>query len=92
MNLTLHVWRQKNTADPGRMVAYQAKDIFPDMSFLEMLDVVNQELIEKGEDPIAPFAKKVSAVLDHLVKEGYTDAKHVGVAGTSPFVAARRNS
>jgi succinate dehydrogenase / fumarate reductase iron-sulfur subunit len=53
MNLTLHVWRQKNAADPGRMVVYQAKDVQPDMSFLEMLDVVNKELVEKGEEPIA---------------------------------------
>jgi succinate dehydrogenase / fumarate reductase iron-sulfur subunit len=53
MNFTLHVWRQKSAREPGRMVAYQAKNITPDMSFLEMLDVVNQELIEKGEEPIA---------------------------------------
>jgi succinate dehydrogenase / fumarate reductase iron-sulfur subunit len=53
MNFTLHVWRQKNAADTGRMVTYDARDISPDMSFLEMLDVVNQELIEKGEEPIA---------------------------------------
>jgi len=53
MNFTLHVWRQKNPQDKGRMVTYQARDISPDMSFLEMLDVINQELIEKGEEPIA---------------------------------------
>src|SRR6266849_9346982 len=53
MNLTLHVWRQKDANDPGRMVTYQATGIEPDMSFLEMLDVVNQGLIAKGEDPIA---------------------------------------
>jgi succinate dehydrogenase / fumarate reductase iron-sulfur subunit len=53
MNFTLHVWRQKNPRDPGRMVTYQARDISPDMSFLEMLDVVNQGLVECGEDAIA---------------------------------------
>jgi succinate dehydrogenase / fumarate reductase iron-sulfur subunit len=53
VNLTLQVWRQKSAADPGRMVTYQARDISPDMSFLEMLDVVNEELTLKGEDPIA---------------------------------------
>jgi succinate dehydrogenase / fumarate reductase, iron-sulfur subunit len=53
MNLTLHVWRQKSSQDPGRMETYQAKGISPDMSFLEMLDVVNQDLIRAGQDPIA---------------------------------------
>jgi succinate dehydrogenase / fumarate reductase iron-sulfur subunit len=53
MKLTLHVWRQKNAADPGRMVAYPDVDVNPDMSFLEMLDELNEELLEKGEDPIA---------------------------------------
>ncbi len=53
MNLTLHIWRQKNAADPGRFVTYQAQNVIPDMSFLEMLDVVNEELIQKGEEPIA---------------------------------------
>jgi succinate dehydrogenase / fumarate reductase iron-sulfur subunit len=52
MNLTLHVWRQKTAAAEGGFVQYEAKDISPDASFLEMLDVVNEELIEKGEDPI----------------------------------------
>ena len=49
MNLILHVWRQKNAADRGRMERYEARDIKPDMSFLEMLDVVNEGLIAKGE-------------------------------------------
>ncbi len=53
MNFTLHVWRQKNAREPGRLVTYQARNITPDMSFLEMLDVVNVELVEKGEEPIA---------------------------------------
>src|SRR5438552_5918938 len=53
MNLTLHVWRQKNPSAPGKFVPYQAKDVIPDMSFLEMLDVLNEELIGRGEEPIA---------------------------------------
>lgn len=53
MNLTLKVWRQKDSKAAGQMVTYEARDILPDMSFLEMLDVVNQELIAKGEEPIA---------------------------------------
>jgi succinate dehydrogenase / fumarate reductase iron-sulfur subunit len=53
MNFTLHVWRQKNAQDTGRMVTYDARNISPDMSFLEMLDVINQDLTEKGEEPIA---------------------------------------
>jgi succinate dehydrogenase / fumarate reductase iron-sulfur subunit len=53
MNLTLKVWRQKSQNAPGQFATYQARNIIPDMSFLEMLDVVNDELLEKGQDPIA---------------------------------------
>ena len=53
INVTLHVWRQKRPDAPGGMVEYQAKNVATDMSFLEMLDVVNQQLIEKGQEPIA---------------------------------------
>ena len=53
MNLTLHVWRQKDRKSPGAFVTYDAREISPDMSFLEMLDVVNEGLILKGEEPIA---------------------------------------
>ncbi len=52
MNLTLKVWRQKNAATPGRFETYPARDISPDMSFLEMLDVVNEDLITRGQEPI----------------------------------------
>jgi succinate dehydrogenase / fumarate reductase iron-sulfur subunit len=61
MKLTLHVWRQKDGKSQGRMVAYPAPEVSPDMSFLEMLDVVNEGLIAKGEDPIA---------FDHDCREG----------------------
>jgi succinate dehydrogenase / fumarate reductase iron-sulfur subunit len=53
MNLTLKVWRQAGPSKDGRLVEYTADNIQPDMSFLEMLDVVNESLIKKGEDPIA---------------------------------------
>src|SRR5919197_968281 len=53
MNLTLKVWRQKNSSDAGGFATYDAKDVNPDMSFLEMLDVVNEDLIVRGEQPIA---------------------------------------
>ena len=53
MNLVLHVWRQKSASAPGKFVRYQAKNVNDHMSFLEMLDVVNETLIVKGEDPIA---------------------------------------
>src|SRR5882724_3369169 len=52
MNLTLRVWRQKSGQTPGKLVEYQAKDISPDMSFLEMLDVVNESLVTSGQEPI----------------------------------------
>lgn len=61
MHLRLRVWRQAGPSDQGRMVEYDAPDISPDMSFLEMLDVINERLIEKGEEPIA---------FDHDCREG----------------------
>lgn len=61
MNLTLNVWRQAGPDAPGRMERYEARDVSPDMSFLEMLDVVNEGLIESGQSPIA---------FDHDCREG----------------------
>lgn len=61
MQLILHVWRQAGPAAEGRLVRYEANDISPDMSFLEMLDVVNERLIEIGDTPIA---------FDHDCREG----------------------
>jgi succinate dehydrogenase / fumarate reductase, iron-sulfur subunit len=61
INLKLHVWRQKGPSDAGEMKQYDAKNVNPHMSFLEMLDVVNEELIMKGEEPIA---------FDHDCREG----------------------
>jgi succinate dehydrogenase / fumarate reductase, iron-sulfur subunit len=53
MRLTLHIWRQKSANDQGHMVQYEARNVNPDMSFLEMLDVLNEELTLKGDDPVA---------------------------------------
>ncbi|MFP5379514.1 MAG: 2Fe-2S iron-sulfur cluster-binding protein, partial [Vicinamibacteria bacterium] len=53
MRLTLRVWRQAGPDQSGRLVDYTADKVHPDMSFLEMLDVVNDDLIRKGDDPIA---------------------------------------
>jgi len=53
MRINLRVWRQGGPAKPGKLVEYVAENVSPDMSFLEMLDVVNEGLIVKGEDPIA---------------------------------------
>ncbi|MCA9431905.1 MAG: succinate dehydrogenase/fumarate reductase iron-sulfur subunit, partial [Candidatus Omnitrophica bacterium] len=61
INLTLKVWRQENENAAGRLETYQAKDIDTDMSFLEMLDVVNDGLETEGKDPIA---------FDHDCREG----------------------
>ncbi len=61
MNLTLKIWRQKDTHAAGKFVTYQVKGVTADMSFLEMLDVLNEELIGRGEDPVA---------FDHDCREG----------------------
>lgn len=61
MNLTLKIWRQKDAASKGKMVDYPISGIDGDMSFLEMLDVLNEELINKGEEPV---------VFDHDCREG----------------------
>ena len=61
MNLTLKIWRQANKNTSGQLVSYSLKDVSPDMSFLEMMDKLNNELITKGEDAIA---------YDHDCREG----------------------
>src|SRR6476469_8558603 len=53
MRIHLKVWRQAGPSAPGRLVDYTVEDVSPDMSFLEMLDVLNEGLIAKGEDPVA---------------------------------------
>lgn len=53
MKFTLHIWRQKSSNETGRFVRYEASDVSPGMSFLEMLDAVNQKLLVAGEDPVS---------------------------------------
>jgi succinate dehydrogenase / fumarate reductase iron-sulfur subunit len=61
MDLTLKIWRQANAQAKGKMVDYKVAGVSPDSSFFEMLDVLNQSIIEKGEDPVA---------FDHDCREG----------------------
>jgi len=53
MTFTLNIWRQQNAGAPGRFVRYQVKDVTPDMSFLETLDALNEDLLNRGEPPVA---------------------------------------
>ncbi len=73
MDLVLRVWRQTGATDRGRFVRYEARDVSPDMSFLELLDVVNETLIEKGEDPIA---------FEHDCREGICGSCGVVINGS----------
>ena len=61
MKLTLHIWRQSSRTDAGKLVTYPADDISPDMSFLEMLDELNEQLVKTGREPVA---------FDHDCREG----------------------
>jgi len=61
MKLTLKIWRQANAQAPGKMVTYPIDNVSPDMSFLEMMDLLNEQLIQKGDDPVA---------FDHDCREG----------------------
>jgi succinate dehydrogenase / fumarate reductase iron-sulfur subunit len=61
MNITLEVWRQKNAKATGKLETYKVKDVSPDMSFLEMFDVLNEQLITEGNEPVA---------FDHDCREG----------------------
>jgi succinate dehydrogenase / fumarate reductase iron-sulfur subunit len=72
LNLKLHVWRQKNAQDRGHFQDIDARGISTEMSFLEMLDVVNEDLIHKGEEPI---------VIDHDCREGICGACNLVING-----------
>ncbi len=61
MRVKLHVWRQKNNSDKGKMVSYPLDNVSPDMSFLEMMDLLNEQLIADGDEPVA---------FDHDCREG----------------------
>ncbi|OED35110.1 fumarate reductase [Flavobacteriaceae bacterium (ex Bugula neritina AB1)] len=72
MNLTLKIWRQKDAKSKGKIVDYPISGIEGDMSFLEMLDVLNEELINKGEEPV---------VFDHDCREGICGACSLQING-----------
>lgn len=72
MNLTLKIWRQKNADTKGKMVTYQVSDISTDMSFLEMMDVLNEQLISKGDEPVA---------FDHDCREGICGSCNLQING-----------
>jgi len=74
MRLTLHVWRQAGPQDPGHMERIEATDISQDMSFLEMLDKVNEDLIQAGQEPIA---------FDHDCREGICGACSMMINGVA---------
>ena len=61
LNLTLKVWRQKDSQDKGKMETYQVSDVSPDSSFLEMMDILNEQLVAEGNEPVA---------FDHDCREG----------------------
>jgi succinate dehydrogenase / fumarate reductase iron-sulfur subunit len=90
LNLTVSVWRQKNAKAPGQMVQYEVKDVSEHASFLEMLDILNEQLIGKGEEPVA---------FDHDCREGIcgmcslmiNGRPHGGQAGTTTCQLHMRN-
>ncbi|MBI4353461.1 MAG: succinate dehydrogenase/fumarate reductase iron-sulfur subunit [Candidatus Omnitrophica bacterium] len=72
MNFRLKIWRQRSAEDRGRMAEYPVKDVSPDMSFLEMLDVLNEDLTQKGEEPLA---------FEHDCREGICGACSLMING-----------
>ncbi|MDY0101813.1 MAG: succinate dehydrogenase/fumarate reductase iron-sulfur subunit [Lentimicrobium sp.] len=72
MNLTLKIWRQKNATSKGKFVTYKINDISPNSSFLEMMDILNESLVVKGEDPVA---------FDHDCREGICGACSMYING-----------
>ncbi len=74
MRITLHVWRQASATAKGGFITYDAPNVSPDMSFLEMLDVVNEELVAKGDAPIA---------FDHDCREGICGACGMMINGVA---------
>ncbi|GAA2336325.1 succinate dehydrogenase/fumarate reductase iron-sulfur subunit [Streptomyces caniferus] len=72
MNLTLRIWRQRNADAPGALSTYRVEDVSQDMSFLEMLDTLNEELLLAGDDPVA---------FDHDCREGICGACSLVING-----------
>lgn len=82
MNLRLKVWRQKDANSPGQFFEHEAKNVIPDMSFLEMLDVVNEELATLGEEPITfdSDCREGICGMCSLVINGVPHGGHAGTA------------
>ncbi|HTY38192.1 MAG TPA: succinate dehydrogenase/fumarate reductase iron-sulfur subunit [Bacteroidota bacterium] len=74
MDFKLKIWRQKNRDDRGGFVEYEVKDVSPDASFLEMLDILNVDLVKKGEEPVA---------FDHDCREGICGSCGLVINGRS---------
>jgi succinate dehydrogenase / fumarate reductase iron-sulfur subunit len=74
VKLTLRIWRQAGARDQGALVEYRPDDVSPDMSFLEMLDVLNEQLVERGEEPVA---------FDHDCREGVCGACSLVIDGVA---------
>src|SRR5947207_2937737 len=79
MKLTLEIWRQKGARAPGGFITYRVDDVSPDMSFLEMLDVLNESLIAQGEEPVA---------FDHDCRDAVR--RREGVAARAPAAGPSR--
>jgi succinate dehydrogenase / fumarate reductase iron-sulfur subunit len=93
ISVTLRVWRQAGPQQPGKFVDYPAKNLNPNMSFLEMLDVVNDELTVKGEEPIA-FAHDCREGICgtcSLVIDGKPHGPHQGVASCQTYLRSFRD-
>jgi succinate dehydrogenase / fumarate reductase iron-sulfur subunit len=82
MNLTLKIWRQKSANSEGKMVDYKVENISEHMSFLEMMDTLNEQLIAKGDEPIA---------FDHDCREGICGMCSMFINGGSAWTNERNN-
>jgi succinate dehydrogenase / fumarate reductase iron-sulfur subunit len=93
MKVTLKVWRQKNRHSPGRFVTYATPALNPNMSFLEMLDVVNEDLANRGEDPIAfdHDCREGICGTCSLVINGKPHGPHKGVATCQTYLRSFRD-
>src|SRR6266487_3327870 len=93
MKVTLKVWRQKSAQSPGGFKTYQTPELNPNMSFLEMLDVVNEELTAKGEDPIAfdHDCREGICGTCSLVIDGKPHGPHRGVATCQTYMRSFRD-
>jgi len=80
VKLTLHVWRQRDAKDPGRFETYTPEGIVPDMSFLEMLDVLNEDLVGRGEEPV---------VFEHDCREGICGSCAMNIDGTNTLACTK---